>query len=53
MRTGAAKSTLPILTLHGSALKMSATTVCSGPSCPRGLPLNPSLQSTSYLLLMS
>ena len=42
-----------IPTHPGSTLKTSATTDSSGPSCPREYPLDPFLQSTSYLPLMS
>ena len=40
-------------TPHGSVPKTNVTTGCSEPSCPRVPPLNPSLQSTSCLLLMN
>ena len=52
-RTGAVQSTLHIPILRGNVPKTSATTACFGLLCPRVPPLNPSLQSTSCLLLMS
>ncbi|MFR8790759.1 hypothetical protein [Gallintestinimicrobium sp.] len=42
----------PSLHILGAPLKTSATTGCSGPSCPR-VSIDPFLQSTSYLPLMS
>ena len=52
-RTGAVQSTLHIPILRGNVPKTSVTMGCSEPSCPRVPPLNPSLRSTSCLLLMS
>lgn len=51
--SGEQRSTLPTLTPHGSVLRMSDTTACSGLSCQRERPLRISPRSTSCLLLMS